>query len=287
MPVPYAALGLGLQAAGLAGSIFGRKKLPSTNTAAVRNLIQQGSEEEQRQIARLRPETQAQLDQFRTDTQGAQAKATAAQEASRTRLLQDLDPITSRLLRSQTDQLKRSTFGSIPETQQAVREALAASGGLNRGVAAEELARVPIEAARQFGEGAASLQQESLKTTEDALQDLQEQESQLIAKNLGIDQQTYDTILRTGNDALIKELDALIDESRNRIGGLLSAETAGQLGRQAQVAGENAQRQAIFEALGNVGGTLAGFNRPVGIEEAPVARRRVIRSSFGGNTATV
>ena len=282
-------IGAGLAAGGLAGSIFGRKKRPSFDVTRINQLIEQGGEEQRRAIGTLRPETDKQLGQFRTDTEAAQARATGAQEASRNRLLQDLDPVTSRLLQSQTDQLKRTTFGQIPEAQRAVREALAASGGLDRGVAAEELARVPIEAARQFGEGAASLQQESLRTTQDALQNLQSQESQLIAKNLGIDQDTYNTILSTGNQALINELNALIDESKRRTEGLIGAEQFRQSGNVAAAAADNADRQALFSSLTNLGGQLIGGGLPVGVEEVQPAqrRRRAVRSSFGGDTANV
>lgn len=293
MVAPAVAIGAGLAAGGLAGSIFGKKKKASFDISGIQRLISQGGAEEREQLARLRPETQKLTDQFRTDITGAQGKATAAQEASRGRLLSELDPVTSRLLQSQTDQLKRTTFGAIPEAQQATREALAASGGLSRGVSAESLARVPLEASRQFAEGATNLQQESLRTMQDALQNLQSQESQLISKNLGIDEQTYNTILNSGNAALIGELNGLIEESRNRIGQSIAAEQFRQTGNVANAAAENANQQAIYQSLTGLGGTLAGLgtpsNLPSGVEEVtPVARkRRAVRSSFGGNTATV
>ena len=294
MPLPLAAVGAGIAAGGLAGSIFGRKKIPKYDISGIQRLIQQGGEEQRAQIARLRPETESQLRQFQAGVDTAQGEARTAREAERSRYLSELDPVTSRLLQSQTDQLKRTTFGAIPEAQQAAREALAATGGLQRGVSAESLARVPIEAARQFGEGAASLQQQSLATQQQALANLHSEESQAIATNLGIDRDTYNTILNTGNQALIQELNALVEESKGRTQGLVGAEQFRQTGNIAAASADEANRQAIFQSLTGLGGTLAGLgtpsNLPAGVEEvAPATKRRrgVIRSSFGGTTATV
>lgn len=273
MVAPAVVAGTALGAAGLAGSIFGKKKIPNYDISRINALLTHGGEEQRNIIGELRPETEKQLGQFRTDITGAQDRARADQETSRGRLLSELDPVTSRLLRSQTDQLKRTTFGAIPEAQQATREALAASGGLGRGVAAEQLARVPLEASRQFAEGAAGLQQESLRTQQDALQNLQSQESQLIAKNLGIDESTYNTILSTGNSALINELNALVDESKRRNEGLINAEMFRQSGNVAAASADAANRQAIFSSLTGLGGTVAGLGLPSGVEAVPTARR--------------
>lgn len=282
MVTPLVAAGAGLAAAGLAGSIFGKKKKVNYDISGIQNLIQQGGQEERAQLARLRPETQKLTDTFRSDVSGAQDRARADQAASGKALISELDPVTSRLLQSQTDQLKRTTFGQIPEAQQAAREALAATGGLQRGVSAESLARVPIEAARTFGEGAANLQQESLRTQQDALQNLQSQESQLISKNLGIDADTYNTILNSGNAALIGELNGLIEEARNRTQGLVGAEQFRQTGNVANAAAENANQQAIYSSLTNLGGNLIGGGLPQGVEEvAPAQRkRRAVMSLF-------
>lgn len=276
------AVGTTLAAGGLAGSIFGRKKKGSFDVSRINALLEAGGEQQRRLISELRPETEKQLTQFRTDVEGAQQRAGTAQEASRNRLLSELDPVTSRLLQSQTDQLKRTTFGQIPEAQQAAREALAATGGLQRGVSAESLARIPIETARTFGEGAANLQQESLRTQQEALQNLQSQESQLVAKNLGIDEQTYNTILNTGNAALINELNALVDESRRRTEGLVGAEQFRQTGNLAAASADEANRQAIFQSLTGLGGQLIGAGLPVGVEKVPraVRNRRVVQSNL-------
>lgn len=258
MVAPLMIAGGALAAGGLAGSIFGKKKVGAFDPTAILGAINQGGIEQRGQISQLRPETTKQLGQYEAGVNAAQVGAKTARDTERARYLSELDPITSRLLQSQTDQLKRSTLGAVPEAQQAAREALAASGGLQRGVAAESLARIPIQAAQTFGEGAADLQQQSLGTMQDALANLHSEESQAIAQDLGIDADTYKTILATGNQALIEELNALVDESKRRTGGIVDAETARQQGRIAQESAEAANRQAIFSSLTNLGGTMMG-----------------------------
>jgi hypothetical protein len=264
---------------GLAGGLLGglgakRKRLPQFDIGRINQLILQGGQEQRQQIGRLRPETEKQLAQFRTDISGAQERAKAAREAERARFLSELDPVTSRLLQSQTEQLKRTTFGGIPEAQQAAREAIAATGGLGRGIAAEQLARIPVQAAQQFAEGAAGLQQESLRAQQQALANLQSQESQAIAANLGIDANTYNTILNTGNAALINELNALVDESRRRTEGLVGAEQFRQTGEFGRAAGEAAGQQELFSGLLGFGGQLLGqAGRSQGVREISPAER--------------
>lgn len=289
MVAQLVAVGAGLAAGGLAGSIFGRKKIPSYDVRGIINQINQGGEEQRRIISQGRPETEAQLTRFQTGVDTAQAGAKTARETERARYLSELDPVTSRLLQAQTDQLKRTTFGAIPEAQQATREALAASGGLNRGVSAESLARVPLQAAQQFSEGAADLQQQALQTQQQALANLHSEESQAIAKDLGIDQDTYNTVLNTGNQALINELNALIEESRTRTAGLVGAEQFRQTGNVASASADEANRQAVFQSLTGLGGTLAGLgtksNLPAGVEEVEQvkgkrSKKSAVMSSF-------
>ena len=287
MVAPLAIAGGALAAGGLAGSIFGRKKQPKFDPSRINQLLSQGGEEQRQAIGQLRPQTDIQLNQFRGDIAGAQEKAGAAQEASRTRLLGELDPISSRLFQSQADQLKRTTFGAIPEAQQATREALAASGGLQRGVSAESLARVPLEATRAYSEGVADLSQESLRTMQDALQNLQSQESQQAARNLGIDQETYSTILNTGNAALINELNALVEESRGRTEGMVNADIARQTGNIAAAAGDEANRQALFQSLTGLGGNLLGAGLPTGVDEVSTARRTSRRGGQAENESNI
>lgn len=274
MVAPLVLAGAGLAAGGLAGSIFGRKKIPSYDVSQIENLIRTGGQEQREQIGRLRGETNTLTGQFGADVDKAQAANKTAREAERSRYLSEVDPISSRLLQSQTDQLKRTTFGAIPETTQAVREALAASGGLNRGVSAESLAKVPLTAAQQFAEGSAGLQQTALKNQQDVLANLHSEESQAIAKDLGIDEDTYRTILNTGNEALINELNGLVDESKRRTEGLVNAEQFRQSGNVASAAADEANRQAIYGSLTNLGGNLIGAGLPSGVSQVETAQRK-------------
>lgn len=291
--VPAVAIGAGLAAGGLVGSIFGKKKAPTYDVARINELTNQGGQEQRNVIGQIRPETQKLLDTFKTSATGAQDKATSARAAERDRYLAETDPVTSHLLQAQTDQLKRTTFGAIPEAQQATREALAASGGLNRGVSAESLAQVPLQAAQQFSEGAAGLQQESLKNRQQVLANLHSAESASIAQNLGIDQDTYNTILNTGDAALMNELNGLIEESKRRTEGLVGAEQFRQTGNVAAASAENANQQAIYQSLAGVGGNLMGAGTgglpagagglPAGVQDVPTAQRKrqAVMRSYG------
>lgn len=244
----------------LGGSgLFGKKKsVPTYNPALANALATQGGLEERKSIGNFMTGTRAGQDTLRQDIATAGEAARAESQSAAQDYLTNFDPVTSRIIQNRTDSLKRSTFGAIPELVQAAREAGAAGGGLDRGVIQSNLANIPLEQARQFNEGAADLESQALSSQLDARSKVFDASNQLILNKLGIDANAAEAILNSGNQALIQELNALIDESRNRIGIQINADAAAQGGRAGAIANENANRQAIINGLLGIGGTVAG-----------------------------
>lgn len=305
MVAPLAALGTASLAGGLAGSIFGRKQLPQFDTTTINNLVNQGAQNERGYAQQLVPGVNKNLGAFQTGVQGAENTATAAQNAAGQAYTSELDPITSRILNAQKDTLKQNLFGAVPEAENAAREALAAGGGLQRGVAAETLAKIPIQAAQQYGQGVQGLNTQSLQAKQQAQGQLFTEESAQIAEKLGIDRDTYQQILNTGDSALQTQLSNLIESSRNQTNQLVNAEVARQTGNFAAGSQNAANQNAIFNSLANLGGTALGYSlspynstgvQPVenqtpkqqtaiGEVVQPISRRRTVASALAGQGA--
>lgn len=296
MVAPLVALGAASAGAGLAGSIFGKKSLPTFDPTAIINAANQGATAEKGYASQIVPGVNQNLSAFQQGVTGAENKATAAQTQADQEYLANLDPITSKILQNQTGQLKQNIFGAIPEAQNAAREALAASGGLSRGVSAESLAKIPIQAAQQFGEGATTLNTQALQAKQQAVGQLYSEESAQIAEQLGIDRDTYNTILNSGDQALITQVGQLIDSQRNQTGLTTGALAAQQNGQFAAATGAAANQNAIFNSLTQLGGTALGYGlsqpgstaapQAPGVQNVnPTVRRNMVLSALAGQGA--
>lgn len=285
-------IGAGLAGAGLAGSLLGGSSVPRYNPNTAIGLAKQGEEKENNFIDSYMQGTKAANNTLRTDVNAAKASADEQSRNAAQDYLSNFDPITSRLVQSRTDALKQQLFGQIPELVQAAREAGAAGGGLDRGVTQSKIASVPVEQARQFNTGATNIANTALQGQLDARSKVYDSQNQLILNKLGIDNQTAEAILNSGNQALINQLNGLIDNSRNSIGLQITADSAAQGSNIGAVQNENANRQAIYNSLIGAGGALMGSGggaaavAPSAVTNA-TNNRSVIRAGLLQNQTTL
>ena len=239
--------------------MFGKgPSIPKYDPTYAQNLATSGKQEEERFISNYGAGVGANENKFQTGVNTATGAAQAQSQGAAQDYLQNFDPITSRIVQNRTDALKRQTFGAIPELVQAAREAGAAGGGLDRGVTQNAIASVPMEQARQFNEGASNIQNTALQGQLDARSKVYDSSNQLILSKLGIDANAAESILNSGNQALIQQLNDLIDNSRNSIGIQISADNAAQGSAIGAATNEASNKQAILNGLLGIGGTVAG-----------------------------
>lgn len=282
--VAPAIIGAGLAGLGAAGSLFGKQSVPKYDPSTAINLARTGENQETDFINNYVAGNKAGTDTLRGDINAAKASADEQSRTAAQDYLSNFDPITSKLVQSRTDQLKQQLFGQIPELTQAAREAGAAGGGLDRGITQNALANIPIEQGKQFATGATNLANTALQGQLDARTKVYDSSNQLILQKLGIDNQTAEAILNSGNEALVNQLNSLIDNSRNSIGIQISADTAAQGSAAGAVVNDNANRQAVYNGLMGVGGTLlgSGGNSPLtSVQNNSSVIRRGLDASAG------
>lgn len=151
---------------------------------------------------------------------------------------------------------KQSIYSTVPGSQEAIRNAMAATGGLARGNAGASLAQPYVAAAGQYGQAAAGVNakqgQLAQGATEKALGVVNSMEANLFQTQFGMSKEQAAQILQTGNDALKQQLAQLLNQSATE-----TNQTLGVQGIQAQNAYQNALQQqanqgAIYNGLGNL-----------------------------------
>lgn len=266
MAIPIAAaIGGGLAAGGLAGSIFGKKRRPSYDTGYATNLVNSQYQQEREQIGNLRPETAKLGQTFRSETDTAQDQFNKEGRESAQNYLRELDPLTSRIVENRAKRFQEARYGTLPQELEAIREAGAASGGLDRGVAATQASQAAIGAAQDVAANRSDLENTALNQLIQGQRDVYSAENQRALTNLGIDTNVAEQIYASGNQALINELNLLLDAGRQKTDALVNLDAARQGAQIANAQNDQARQDALFQSLTGAGATLlaSGLANPV------------------------
>lgn len=260
-------VGAGLTGAGLAGSLFGKKKkAPSIDVAGMRRLIGDYSQKQRdmigQQFEQLQPLTQQY--QQRAGELGAGIEQQYGDIAEQYRgglgqVGQAEQQTMEQLLANRRTQAARD----IPLMQQMQREQAAASGLMRTG-AAGRMMQQPVQQFQQeqsdlYGDLAAQRMGSETQRQQRALEVQREMATSAAAQRLGIDKDSMNTLLQTGREDLIRKFADLRGVSTAELNGMLQA-----MGLQTQVdlantAAENERRQALWSALSGLGGQFMGY----------------------------
>src|SRR5271157_3965203 len=88
------------------------------------------------------------------------------------------------------DAMKTQTYANVPGQQNAIREALAATGGFDRGTATKQLSAPVIQAAGQVGQGIQNITvsqlQQKQQATQQALNTINSMNDQVLQQQFGL-----------------------------------------------------------------------------------------------------
>jgi len=268
LPIAGAALG----GAGLAGSLFGKKKKPNLNIAAIQQTAQRGAEQQRGLIGAQESQLRPLTEQFKTGREqlSASIQPEFAKVGEQLRSgLAGIGDIEAQASEQALDLQQRRAARDIPLQQQLLREQLAASGGLRTGGAARVLQQPVVQQQQAQSDLAAQLASERLSREASRQETGAMQQAELarqgLVQRLGVDEGTLNMLLELGRTDIIDRIGALRGVSQDETNAMLGA-----LGLQAQqsaaeAAAENQRRQALFSGLTQLGGTLLG----AGLKPAP------------------
>jgi hypothetical protein len=242
---------------------------PSLNLSQLFNTIQNAGQYQQQLINQLPTNLQQQYQQYIQSNQGAINTLQTGTTALGNDFLSQISNVygpNSPAAQAQTAALKQQVYAGVPQQTQAVSEALAATGGFNRGAATRALSQVPLQAATQVSQGIANIAATQTaaqqNATAQAINKVLGMNDQVLQQQFGLSQQQALNLLQYGRQDQINQLTELINQSNTETNQLLGVEGAGATNQFNQQVANNAQQQGIINGLIGVGtGALgAGYN---------------------------
>jgi hypothetical protein len=248
---------------GLIGSGQGEKTI---DMAALWNTIQNAGQYQRQIINSLPPEIQANLDTYAKSQGTSLATLTGqvqGQAADYQKQMGQIYGPNSAAAVTQKAANTQNIYSQVPGTQNAIRNAMAATGGLQRGNAGVALAQPYVAAAQQTGQANAQVNAQQTGAAQgaavQALNVVNSMEANLFQTQFGMSQAQAQQILTTGNDALKQQLSQLILQSQNETNQALSVQgISAQNGYQNAIQ-QQANQGAVFNGLANgvVNGVMA------------------------------
>ncbi len=211
-------------------------------------------------INSLSPELQQQYAAYKAANAGAgtqlQTGTQALTGALQTQTAANYDP-NAPAVRAAEDAAKTSIYANLPGQQAAIREALAASGGFDRGTAAKQLAAPVLQAGQQFSQQVANITsgqlQQKQAATQKALETVTSMNDQVLQSLFGMSQQQALQILNGNRQDLKDQLTSLVNQSVNQANQKLGVQGADITNKYNQAVAENAKANAETNAWINLG----------------------------------
>jgi hypothetical protein len=170
------------------------------------------------------------------------------------------------------DAAKTSIYADLPGQQAAIREALAATGGFDRGTASKQLAAPVLQAGQQYGQQVANISasqlQQKQQATQSAINKINEMNDQVLQSQFGLSKDQALQILNGNRQDLKDQLTNLLTQSTNQTNQTLGVQGADITNNYNQNVASKAQNDALNNAFVNLGTSAAdssGFLSALGV----------------------
>jgi hypothetical protein len=283
---PYgAAIGAGMGVIG--GLISNGNSLPTVDMSALLNTINSAGQYQRQLINSLPDNIKQNLLQY-TQQMGAGAAQykdaiQGLTDGMQTKAASIYGPNSEAAVAAK-DQSKKDIYSTLPGTQNAIRNALAATGGLGRGSAATALAAPSIQAAQDYARSAGTINADQAKmgqqAQQQALQTATSMDAAMFQNMFGMSKEQATQILQSGNQTLRDQLAQLISQSQGQTGQILSAQGLQATNGYQNAVTRNGQQDAIWTGLANMGINGAQGYAQSGAQGSPVAAASTAASPY-------
>ncbi len=257
MVVPLIALGAGMAAGGVAGSLLQKKPRSIDITQQLQQLqdtYSQNQLQNQDLTKQLNPLTQG----YKEDLAKALGGAKQDFASNKTEYLGATDANTKEAQDAMRANLYGKTFNALPDTLQAVREASAAGGGLKTGSYQKAVNDVGRTTAQTIGQGERDIQLAGVQNRQGAQEQAFNAFNNLSSKLTDQQLDGLTKVLDTGREDLVRQYTTSMGLSQDETQGIISLLNFQQSGNLANDQADAANKQALYNALINGGGTIAG-----------------------------
>lgn len=175
------------------------------------------------------------------------------------------------------DAAKTAIYADLPTQQNAIRQALAATGGFDRGTAGKQLAAPVLAAGKAVAQNVANVEAQQLQAKQQATQQALTTIAQMSESNLnsifGMSKDQATAILNGNRQDLKDQLTSLINQSTGETNQNLGVQGADITNKYNQAVATKAQQDAMNNAWVNLGVDAAssagpGFLKGLGIPDS-------------------
>lgn len=244
----------------VSGLINSGRDLPTVDIQGLLNTINSSGQYQQQLINSMPDQIKQQLMQYSQSLGAGADKYKAAIQG----LTQSLQGKSAQLYGPNSDaavaaktSAKENIYSTLPGTQNAIRNALAATGGLNRGQASASLAQPYMQAAQQYGQQAGQIDAtqtaQSQQAQQKALELATSMDASMFQNLFGMTKDQAAQILTTGTQALREQLAQLLNQSNTQTNQILGAEGVSVNNAYQNAVTRNSQQGAITSGLVGMG----------------------------------
>jgi hypothetical protein len=256
-------IGAGLAAGGLAGSLFGKKKKSNIDTGYLTGLVNQSTGKQRDIVGQRDVELAPLYDKYKADSAKLGEDYLTSTRGASEQYKKDVAGLglEDRLASQKAgDLLQKQQFRSVPGQQQAIKESLAATGSLRSGGGRTALAQPTKEAYQNVSDfrteqEVQNLQQESARK-EQAISNVYSTELGAQLTKLGLDKDTMQYLVESGRGDIINRAADLLGIEQSQLNAMLGIYGLKANEDMANATAENDRRQAIYNSLTGLGGSL-------------------------------
>lgn len=186
--------------------------------------------------------------------------------------------------------LQKQAFAGVPAATDAVRQALAASGGFTRGNAGVQLAQPALQAASNVAQGVANIQSQNLQRQQSAMQDTFNRVGQMSDNQtqqlFGLSKDQTLNLLQYGRGDQINQVQQLLQAGQNVTAGALGIQNAQLQAQFGADAAQSAQQNAMLQGIGGlIGSGISAGAAHLGTTKPAVQSGQYLSGLGGSNYA--
>lgn len=270
-------MGLADAVGGVISGVLNKGGVSAPDLTALFNTIKNAGENQKDMINALPAEIKPLYDQYIASTNAA---GTALQTGT-TGVTQGLLDKTSanygpEVAKAEEDAAKTAIYANLPGQQAAIREALAATGGFDRGTASKQLAAPVLQAGQAVSQNVANVEAQQLQAkqaaTQQAINTVASMDEATLNNIFGMSKEQATAILQGNRQDLKDQLTSLVNQSVNQTNQTLGVQGADITNKYNQAVAQKAQQDAFNNSLVNLGtsaaNSLPGFLSGMGIPDS-------------------
>lgn len=269
-------MGLASSIGGVVSGILNKGGVEAPDLTALFNTIKNAGVNQRQMIDALPAEIKPLYDQYiASNAEAGNALQTGTEGVTSALEAKTAANYSPEVAKAAEDAAKTAIYANLPGQQNAIRQALASSGGFDRGTASKQLAAPVLAAGQAVSQNIANVEAQQLQAkqtaTQQAINTVANLDEATLNSLFGMSREQATAILNGNRQDLKDQLTSLVNQSTTETNQTLGVQGADITNKYNQAVAEKAQSDARHNALVNLGVDVAssaaspGFLSALGI----------------------